>query len=486
MPEVELAVRRLPQRLSRDSTRTIARFFFSGPERARPIIEHVMGLDPPAVKAQLASCLEDFAGRHEDLLGKFDDHFEKACSLVGVSIDPTPQQRQLIGAYFTMEYAYASAALFNPSMIPAPDQEGLAPGHTRFLMSLRAVGEGHISSIVFRTGVLDPECNVTLESVAQRSRRLHVDEDKEFDKQQFLRKLIEAGAYSEQTGDVLDRVGDCFTIRELGAAVEEVRAATDDPAGLATTADTLMWLAHSNYRIETPLDASVSELVIFPSSPNESNGIEDMRLCRFVDDDGSASYYGTYTAYNGSRILPLLMELLPDEHAAEVHTLGGKYAVDKGMALFPRRIGGWYATIARFDGKNLYLMTSDNIRFWNKAVRIQEPRYPWELVQIGNCGSPLETEAGWLLITHGVGPMRRYCISASLLDLNDPTKVIGRLSKPLLQPLPDESSGYVPNVVYSCGSMVHNGTLVIPYGISDIETGFATLPLNDLLDRLRG
>jgi predicted GH43/DUF377 family glycosyl hydrolase len=210
-----------------------------------------------------------------------------------------------------------------------------------------------------------------------------------------------------------------------------------------------------------------------------------MRLVRFVDDDGRVRYYGTYTAYNGSVILPQLMEL-KDDRTAEVHTLGGKYAVDKGMALFPRRIDGWFAMIARHDGRNLYLMTSDNVRFWNEAVRIQEPHYPWEYVQIGNCGSPIETDAGWLLITHGVGPMRRYALGASLLDLDDPSKVIGRLNLPLLLPLTDERAGYVPNVVYSCGSMVHNGTLVIPYGISDVETGFATVSLTDLLERLCG
>jgi predicted GH43/DUF377 family glycosyl hydrolase len=484
---MELAVKRLPHRMSRDATLTIARFFWPGnAQRARGIIQNVLNLDRETVTRQLGACLRDFAGRYVDLEGKFDDHVEEACARIPMTVKTTDDRRHLIGAYFTMEYAYASAAFFNPSMVPSRVQDEVPSGHTRFVMSLRAVGEGHISSIVFRAGVLDRECNVVLDPVPNRSRRLRLVEDRTFEKRQFLQKLIEAGAYTEQTGAVLDQVEDTFTRSELTEALAKVRALGGDNPGLAAAADTIQWLAHSNYRIQAPPDTAVTEFVIFPTSENESNGIEDMRLVRFVDDDGSMTYYGTYTAYNGSCILPQLMEMRPSERWAEVHTLGGKYAVDKGMALFPRRIDGWYAMIARFDGKSLFLMTSDNIRFWNEAVLVQEPKYPWEFVQIGNCGSPIETEAGWLLITHGVGPMRRYCLGATLLDLRDPTKVVGRLAEPLLIPQTDESSGYVPNVVYSCGAMTHNGTLVIPYGISDVETGFATVPLRDLLEKLSG
>jgi predicted GH43/DUF377 family glycosyl hydrolase len=488
MPKTETAlpVRRLPQRLSRDASRTIARFFWPpSPRRARSIVKRVMRLGPETVSRLLESCVQDFGDRYEDLLGIFGDHYRAARDQISFSHEPTPDQAHLIGAYFTMEYAYASAAFFNPSMVPAADQSGLDDGSTRFIMSMRAVGEGHISSIVFRRGVLDRDCNITIDPVRQRSRRLRVVEDRTFPRERFRRKLIEAGAYGELADAVFAGVGEEFTVSELTESIGKVRASLPDPSGLASVTDMMMWLAHSNYQVKAPPGAELSELVIFPISENESNGIEDMRLVRFVEDDGSVHYYGTYTAYNGSVILPQLMEL-KDDQTAEVHTLGGRYAVDKGMALFPRRIDGWYAMIARHDGRNLYLMTSDNVRFWNEAVRIQEPRYPWELVQIGNCGSPLETDAGWLLITHGVGPMRRYALGAALLDRDDPTKVLGRLEQPLLLPLADESAGYVPNVVYSCGCMIHGDTLVIPYGISDVETGFATVPLPDLLERLCG
>jgi predicted GH43/DUF377 family glycosyl hydrolase len=486
MPGTDLAVRRLPHRLSRDASRTIARFFWPPtPQRARSVVKRVMRLGPETVSRLLESIMRDFGDRYEDLLGIFEDHYGEARDRISFSHEPTPDQRHLIGAYFTMEYSYASAAFFNPSMVPAMNQDGVEAGSTRFIMSLRAVGEGHISSIVFRRGVLDRDCNITFDAVPKRSRRLRVVEDRTYPKERFLQKLIEAGSYSELAGAVFKHLDEHFTFSELTDAINQVRATLEDPGQLASTTDMMMWLAHSNYQVKAPPGADLSELVIFPISENESNGIEDMRLVRFVDDDDRVRYYGTYTAYNGSVILPQLMEL-KDDRTAEVHTLGGKYAVDKGMALFPRRIDGWFAMIARHDGRNLYLMTSDNVRFWNEAVRIQEPRYPWEYVQIGNCGSPIETDAGWLLITHGVGPMRRYALGASLLDLDDPSKVIGRLNLPLLLPLTDERAGYVPNVVYSCGSMVHNGTLVIPYGISDVETGFATVSLTDLLERLCG
>jgi predicted GH43/DUF377 family glycosyl hydrolase len=482
----DLAVRRLPQRLSRDASRTIARFFWPpSPRRARSIVKRVMRMGPETVSRMITTCVKDFGDRYEDLLGIFDHHYREARERISFSHEPTPDQAHLIGAYFTMEYAYASAAFFNPSMVPAMDQGGLEEGSTRFIMSLRAVGEGHISSIVFRRGVLDADCNITIDPVRKRSRRLRVVEGRSFPTQRFRQKLIEAGAYSDIADAVFAGVGEEFTLSELTESIGKVRASMEDPDRLASVTDMMMWLAHSNYQVKAPPDADLSELVIFPISENESNGIEDMRLVRFVDDDGSVHYYGTYTAYNGAVILPQLMEL-SDDQTAEVHTLGGKYAVDKGMALFPRRIDGWYAMIARHDGRSLYLMTSDNVRFWNEAVRIQEPRQPWELVQIGNCGSPLETDAGWLLITHGVGPMRRYALGASLLDRDDPSKVIGSLEQPLLLPLADESAGYVPNVVYSCGSMIHDDTLVIPYGISDVETGFATVSLSDLLERLSG
>ena len=476
-----LTVRRLPQRLARDASLTIARFFWPGsPQRGRAVIERVMGLDDDRVRFLVDKCVRDFGARHHDLLEIFEDHFEEAISRTEIECESNRDRRHLIGAYFTMEYAYASAAFFNPSIVPAFDQDDLPPGSTRFLISLRAVGEGHISSIVFRRGVLDENCGITFDPVPSWSRRMSVVEDRCFTKSGFLQKLIETGAYTDLAGVVLAGVGDSFSISEMQQAIEKTRMILDDPAKVAGTADTMLWLAHSNYKVRIPDDADMSQLVIYPLSENESNGIEDMRLVRFTDDDGSVHYYGTYTAYNGSAILPQLMEIRGDR-TVEVHTLGGRYAVNKGLALFPRRIDGWYAMITRHDGENLYFATSDNVRFWNEATLIQQPRVPWEFVQIGNCGSPLETEAGWLLLTHGVGAMRRYAIGAMLLDKADPTKIIGQLSEPLLLPQPEERGGYVPNVVYTCGAMIHNGTLVIPYGVSDVETAFATVGVKDLL-----
>jgi predicted GH43/DUF377 family glycosyl hydrolase len=479
-PMTAIPVRRLPQRLRRDAGLTIARFFWPGsPQRAASVIGLVACLDPETVSRMLTSCLDDFGERYDDLPGIFEDHHAEAAERVGAADSFSAEQRKLIGAYFTMEYAYASAAFFNPSIVPAQDQRDVPAGSVRFVMSLRAVGEGHVSSLVFREGLIDADGGITIDPVPPQSRRLRVFEDRTFMKRRFRLKLIEAGAYTDLADVVLDRLGEAFALSDLERALENVRQTLDDEAKLAGTDDAMRWLAHSNYQVKAPEDAALSQLVLFPVSENESNGLEDMRLVTFTDDDG-ARIYGTYTAYNGSRVLPQLMEI-KGQRTAEVHTLSGRYAVNKGMALFPRRLRGRYAAITRHDGRNLYLATSDNIRFWNEAELIQEPRYPWEFVQIGNCGSPLETDAGWLLLTHGVGPMRRYCIGASLLDKDDPTRVIGQTAEPLLLPLPEESGGYVPNVVYTCGAMVHNGTLVIPYGISDVETGFAAVALPELL-----
>ncbi|MHC4136721.1 MAG: glycoside hydrolase family 130 protein [Planctomycetota bacterium] len=480
-----IPVQRLRQRLRRDAGLTIARFFWPGsPQRAAAVIDRVRKLDPETASRLLDSCLDDFGERYDDLPGIFEDHCTEAVERVAATDAVSRERRQLIGAYFTMEYAYASAAFFNPSIVPAQDQSDVPAGSVRFVMSLRAVGEGHVSSLVFRTGLIDDRGGITIDPVPPQSRRLKVVEDRTFMKRRFRRKLIEAGAYSDLADVVLDRLGEAFALSDLERALENVRVTLDDEAKLAGTDDAMRWLAHSNYQVKAPEDAALSQLVLFPLSENESNGLEDMRLVTFTDDDGSARIYGTYTAYNGSRVLPQLMEI-KGQRTAEMHTLSGRFAVNKGMALFPRRLRGRYAAITRHDGRNLYLATSDNIRFWNEAELIQEPRYPWEFVQIGNCGSPLETDTGWLLLTHGVGPMRRYCIGATLLDRDDPTRVIGQTSEPLLLPLPEESGGYVPNVVYTCGAMVHNGTLVIPYGISDVETGFAAVALPELLAGLR-
>jgi predicted GH43/DUF377 family glycosyl hydrolase len=245
----------------------------------------------------------------------------------------------------------------------------------------------------------------------------------------------------------------------------------------------MLWLAHCNYRLALPENASISELVIFPNTENESKGIEDLRMVRFTEDDGTVTYFGTYSAYNGVRVLPMLMDW-NTPRSIHIHTLNGACARNKGMALFPRRINGHYAMCGRLDGQNLHIMYSDMVHFWESSSLLARPEYPWELMLMGNCGSPLETEAGWLLITHGVGPMRQYCLGAMLLDLNDPTRIIGRLRDPLMTPTEEEREGYTPNVLYSCGSMIHDGNLYIPYAMSDQKTGMATVDVAELIQML--
>ena len=293
------------------------------------------------------------------------------------------------------------------------------------------------------------------------------------------------GAYVPASDTVLDRLAESFTLNHLIDAIEQAKAEQDEPApDLDQTALDMLWLARSNYHLQIPPNADPSEIVIFPSTDNESRGIEDARFVRFIEDNGRPHYYGTFTAYNGTRILPELIET-DDFLTIRVHTLNGKYAQNKGHALFPRKVGGYYKMICRPDGENLYLATSDNIRFWNDAEPLQAPRFPWEFVQIGNCGCPLETPEGWLLLTHGVGPMRRYCIGATLLDLDDPTKLVGQLAEPLIVPPEQQRYGYVPNVVYTCGALIHNDVVLIPYAISDKTTTFATVPLHELLAHLK-
>jgi predicted GH43/DUF377 family glycosyl hydrolase len=355
-------------------------------------------------------------------------------------------------------------------------------------MSLRATGEGHISSIVFRTGVIHADQTLEFDPPGQLSRPARLWPDRKYEKRIFGKKLDEIGLGATSGGGdavdfVMHRLPDYFTFEQLEHAVAEANAAEPEKFQLEETTDGILWLARSNYHLELPQDADISEVVIFPQSENESMGIEDLRMVRFTDDDGSVTYFGTYTAYNGYRILSQLIET-SDFHRLAVHTLNGARAQNKGMALFPRRIDGHYVMCSRIDGESLYIMYSDFIHFWETAELLETPRNPWEFVQIGNCGSPLETPEGWLLLTHGVGPMRRYCIGAMLLDLDDPLKVIGSLDEPLITPTEAEREGYVPNVVYSCGAMIHGQYLYIPYAMSDMATGMAYIPLAQLLNRL--
>ncbi|MEJ2596388.1 MAG: glycoside hydrolase family 130 protein [bacterium] len=474
-----------------DPSRVIARFLFNSDSRALNTIRSVLEMTEEDAAIALKQTLRDYSLRHRNISKVFEKHFDRIVHLftqLGINPEMLDYSRKiLIGAYFTMEYSIESAAFFNPSMVEHPDQSETGKGQKRVIISFRATGEGHISSIVFRTGLLDKENNLKMEPVgtlleeAEHIRR-HV-----YDKASFQRKLNEMKDFQGiiPAGLILDKLGDQFTYGELRQCIEEDKKTLHH---LATYKEMffnqIMWLASSHYELEFSLDTNISERVIFPVSSNENNGIEDARFVKFTDDNQEVMYYATYTAYDGITILPKLLNTR-DFYHFRVLPLHGEIAQNKGMAMFPRKIKGKYAMLCRLDGFNNYIAYSDNVTVWREATLLQQPKFPWEFIQIGNCGSPIETNEGWLVITHGVGPMREYVLGASLFDLDQPEKEIGRLSSPLLVPNNEEREGYVPNVVYSCGSMIHNEELIIPYAKSDYASTYATVHLNELLDELK-
>jgi len=475
-------VKRLPIELKPDSSRVITRFFGPGEEtRIRDIIGRSRAIPEATVATLLAKLERDFRPVHSNLDDTFREHYATVKHHIKDQGAVSEVRQRFIGACFTMEYAIESAALFNPSMVPAIDQSNVPPGSVRFLMSLRATGEGHLSSIVFRRGLVHADGSVVVDPPGRYARPLRAVVPGHFQKADFTRQLQALDAWTKQAQAILSRLGDRFTRAELSSAIDETRKQAAVSGESEESNDTLLALTQANYQIQLVPGSDISEVVIFPYSDNERRGIEDLRLVRFTGDDGSVHYYGTYTAYNGFRIFPHLLEY-PVGQNVGVHMLTGRCAKNKGMALFPRTIGGRYAMIARLDNENLYYMESDDVRVWDEARRLRGPEFPWELIQIGNCGPPIETGAGWLLLTHGVGPMRQYCIGAILLDLDDPCRVIGQTSEPLLVPTGKERVGYVPNVVYSCGAMIHGGKLILPYAMSDIASSIAVIDLRELLD----
>ncbi len=481
-----MIVRRLPVTFRSDFRRVITRFFNPGGHaRICHVMERVRALSEAQVDRLLDEVFLKFRTRHGNIASVLEENYCAALVIAGQPDDCSRNRRMLIGAYLTAEYSIESAALFNPSIVPHQNQRNIPAGAVRIIMSLRATGEGHVSSIVFRTGVIYSDHQIQIDPCSRFTKPVRVVPDKQYDKPLFRRKLEDIGVNHAVMDLVLDRLDDSFTAAQLERAITDARVAAPGTHSLEESLEDIGWLAHSNYQLELPRDAEASELVIFPQTSNESHGIEDLRMVRFVDDDGTVTYYGTCTAYDGYHVLPELIET-SDFLRIGVHTINGACARNKGMALFPRRIGGHYAMCSRIDGENLYIMFSDIVHFWETAEMLQAPRYPWGLVQIGNCGSPLETPEGWLLLTHGVGPMRTYCIGAMLLDLNDPLKVIGCLDEPLIAPTERERDGYVPNVAYSCGAMIHNGNLYLPFATSDMITRFAIVSLESLLNRLIG
>lgn len=485
---MSITINRKPVRFLCDPKRVIARFFYPGPEtRILSIIQKVKDMPDEAAKLTLNQSLRDFSSRHRNITKVFLKHFNRVATLLGNRAGDmehlSHHKRLLIGAYFSSEYSIESAAFFNPSIVEDPDQSGLQVGQKRVIMSFRATGEGHISSIVFRGGVLDANNNLTTKPTGRLIDEAEVVKNHIYQKAAFGDKLIEMHADQPIVKIVLEKLGEEFDYNELNHVIEQTKRDLNPDEMQLKILQTISWLAASHYEISFSLDTGISDRVIFPIASAESNGIEDARFMKFTDDDGTERYYATYTAYNGFSIMPKLIET-KDFYQFKIMPVNGENAQNKGMAIFPRKINGKYAMLSRIDGINNYIMYSDDINLWGEAIKIQEPQFPWEFIQVGNCGSPIETKHGWLVITHGVGTMRKYCIGAMLLDLHDPTKVIGELSEPLLMPNDEEREGYVPNVVYSCGSIINNNELVIPYAMSDTASTYATVQLDELLDQL--
>jgi predicted GH43/DUF377 family glycosyl hydrolase len=455
------------------------------PQRSLKIIARIMELSEGEVDALLAEVLTEFRGRHHRLMRFFLDRFEGVRQHMLTDRHLSENRKLLIGSYFTQEYALESAALFNPSIVWHPDQAKLPEGSKRFILSMRATGEGHISSICFRCGVVDSEGRIMVDQPTGFVTLPQVVPNSEYEKTLFLRKLEELGINGEFVDLAVGSLDDLFTMDQLERSVVEVlRVNRTRRREWEAVAKAVVALAKANYEIQCDPEGDISERIIFPYSPTETNGIEDARLVLFTEEDGTKRYYATYTAFDGTVVLPQMVET-EDFLRFRISTLNGPEVRNKGMALFPRKLHGYYAMLSRQDGENLFLMYSDNLNFWYAKQLVVKPTYPWEFVQVGNCGSPIETHAGWLVMSHGVGPIRKYSIGAFLLDREDPSRVIGRLREPLLAPGVNEREGYVPNVVYSCGAAVHNGLLIIPYAMSDYATTAATVPLADVLGAMK-
>ena len=511
---------------SPDSSRVIARFLYLDDERSANIIRKVLAMPEKEVNIAMSQLLRGFSRRHRNISKIFDKHFVRLAPIFDkIEVneeDLSMAQKALIGSYFTLEYSIESAAFFNPSIVEDPDQSEIRSDEKRVIFSFRATGEGHISSVVFRSGILDKHNNLTIEPAGKMLAEADKIIRNTYNKKKFRKKLdgmqdhgtvippavvdnideiqdpenmipsgiLENHEKTIEKGNVispdfiLDKLGDSFTYGELMKNLEKAVKDPDLTEDQIKIINQMMWLASSHYEIHFSIDSSISERVIFPISATEQRGIEDARFVKFTDDNGEITYYATYTAFDGMTILPKLIST-KDFYDFKVLPINGEIARNKGMALFPRKINGKYAMLCRIDGVNNYIAYSDSINIWREAKIIMEPKYSWELVQVGNSGSPIETKDGWLVITHAVGSMREYTLGAALYELENPEKEIGRLSSPLMVPNEEEREGYVPNVIYSCGSMIHNEDLIIPYAMSDHASTYATVNLKELLDVLK-
>ena len=473
-----------------DPARVIARLFVPGQEllagsesRASGVVERILALDEAEVTAALASVMRRFEQRHRSVPDIFRRHADRIANRIEGNVSLADERRQLLGATFTHEFAIEGAALCNPSIVAHPDQTNIAAGSLRFIMSVRGIGEGHQSSIGFRTGTVDADAVVSLDAPGPYPESGAVLPGP-FHRSVFHGKLSELGANGENAAYVLDVLDDEFTEDALDRALARLRSQRDTRRTAGDTSAQLRAIAACAYTIQFPTETEMSERVLWPAMASESHGMEDARFVRFVDDGGACVYYATYTAFDGVAITQQLLET-SDFVTFRSSPIAGVAAANKGLALFPRRVGGRFLALSRCDRETNSVASSNDPRRWGGAVSVQCPVEPWETIQLGNCGSPIETSDGWLVLTHGVGPMRTYSIGAVLLDLDDPTVLIGRMREPLLVPIASEQDGYVPNVVYSCGALVHAGTLVIPYGIADAAIGFATVEIDSLLAALQ-
>jgi predicted GH43/DUF377 family glycosyl hydrolase len=477
--------RRIGAGLRPDPARVTARLFLPGEElhlarsRAGQVVDRVMRLAEDDAERLAAGLLRDFGGRHHD----YEAILRRNASTVSAHIEQTREltaaRTLLLGAAFTAEFATEGTALCNPSAVLSPDQAGLRAGQARVAVSLRCIGEGHVSSIGFCTAVVGPGAQWAFEprllpaSVAEvtpaRWRREHLHSV--LGDQGHLDELAEAVVHALPAG---------FEGADLERALAEVHRDLLTRAGSAATVDLLRKVVSSAYNASFPPDADLGQRILSPAADEESNGMEDARFTRFTGDDGAVEYRATYTAYDGHRIAPRLLTS-PDLRVFRAQRLAGPAARNKGMALFPRKVHGRHVALCRSDGENTSLASSADGYVWDQPALLAEPAAPWEMLQVGNCGPPIETAEGWLVLTHGVGPMRVYVMGALLLDLENPARVLAHSRTPLLSPCPEEQDGYVPNVVYSCGAFLHDGLVWIPYGIGDSRIAVAYAPLDELL-----
>ncbi|WP_285055670.1 glycoside hydrolase family 130 protein [Pedobacter ginsengisoli] len=484
---MRILIERKPVKVYPDPKRVIARFFFNGEERAVEVVKKVMELSDDEVFGLISPLLQEYSKRHRNITKILTRHCKRVLHSIeaaGFEYDELDKDRKLLmGSYFTHEYSIESAAFFNPSIVEDPDQSDLVDGEKRVIISFRAVGEGHISSVVFRRALIDRNHDITVIPAGNYIDEAEVIKNAVYNKRLFLKKAADSKIDIEVLDEVGNKLQDKFDYATLRKIILDGKALQEDDLHKLEY-DKILWLSDTYHEISFSRDTDISDRIIFPISEFERKGIEDARFVKFIRDDGSVVYYATYTAFDGAMIMPKLLQTT-NFYDFKISPLHGVGAQNKNLALFPRKINGKYAMMSRIDGCNNYLMYSDKLTVWDNPVKLQSPKFSWEFIQIGNCGSPIETEDGWLVITHGVGPMRRYCLGASLFDLNDPSIEIGRLKEPLVIPNTDEREGYVPNVLYSCGSIIHNGELIIPYGLSDYCSSFAGVKIDILLERLK-